>query len=144
MWRVYSRKTGETARIRKIISELDYICIALKKLSENDSMPMFLGTCFMVSKTPIFNTDANNSEIVTLTDRVQTLEESINSFMAFSSDRTVINSTNNTMSSKSAITKVGDTIYKEEEWPIVADLADRQWSTVVANGNKNSKTRQVL
>ena len=63
--------------------------------------------------------------------------------MTFSSDRTVITSTNNTLSSKSAIIKVGDTIYKEEEWPIVADLDGRQWSTVVANGNKNSKTRQV-
>ena len=63
--------------------------------------------------------------------------------MAFSSDRTVITSTNNTLSSKSAITKLGDTINKEEEWPKVADLDDRQWSTVVANGNKNSKTRQV-
>ena len=61
--------------------------------------------------------------------------------MAFSSDRTVITSTNNTLSSKSAITKVGDTTYKEDEWPKVADLDDRQWSTVVANGNKNSKTR---
>ena len=106
-------------------------------------MPMFLGTSFMVSKTPIFNTDANNSENVALTNRLQTLEESINSFMSFSSDRTVITSTNNTLSSKSAITKLGNTIYKEEEWPKVADLDDRQWSTVVANGNKNSKTRQV-
>ena len=63
--------------------------------------------------------------------------------MAFSSDRTVITSTNNTLSSKSAITKVSDTTYKEDEWPKVADLDDRKWSTVVANGNKNSKTRQV-
>ena len=71
-------------------SELDGTCIALKKLSENDSMPMSLGTSFMVSKTPIFNTDANNSENVALTNRLQTLEESINLFVAFSSDCTVI------------------------------------------------------
>ena len=77
------------------------MCIALKKLSVNDSLPMFLGTSFMVSKTPIFNSDANNSENVALTNRLQTLEESINLFMAFSSDRTVITSTNNTLSSKS-------------------------------------------
>ena len=49
-------------------SELDDICIALKKLSENDSMLIFLGTSFMVSKTPIFNTDANNSENVASTN----------------------------------------------------------------------------
>ena len=93
-------------------------------------MPMLLGTSFMVSKTPIFNTDANNSENVALTNRLQTLEESVNSFMAFSSDRTVITSIDNTLSSKSAMTKVGDTIYKEDEWPKVADLDDRQWSTI--------------
>ena len=60
-------------------------------------MPMFLGTSFMVSKTPIFNIDANNSQNVALTNRLQTFEESINSFMAFSSDRTVITSANNTL-----------------------------------------------
>ena len=147
LWRICGESTlGKLVKRQgsgKSKSELNDICIALKKLSENGSMPMLLGTSFMVSKTHIFNTDANNSENVALTTRLQTLEESINSFMAFSSDRTIITSTNNTLSSKSAITKVGDTIYKEEEWPKVADLDDRQWSTVVANRNKNSKTRQV-
>ena len=35
-------------------SELDDICVALKKLSEDNSMPLFLGTSNMVSKTSIF------------------------------------------------------------------------------------------
>ena len=67
--------------------------------------------------------------------------------MAFSweksnSDRSVVTSIDNTLISKSGITKVGDAICREE-WPKVAKLDGRPWSTVVAKENKDSTARQI-
>ena len=59
------------------------------------------------------------------------------------SDRLVATSTdNNTLTSKSDITKFGETICGEE-WPTVAELDGRPWSTVVAKENNDSTTRQT-
>ena len=146
LWRICGESTlGKLVKRQgsgKSKSELDDICIALKKLSENDSLPMFLGRNFLVSKTAIFNTDANNSENVALTNRLYTLEESMNSFMTFSSDRTVMTSTNNTLSSKSAITKVGDTILKKRNgqklriWMTVSGLLSLRAEIKTAKNDK--------
>ena len=69
----------------KIKFEIDDICTALKKLSDNDELPIFLGTSAMVARTPLFNTSRNNDNKV-LTNRLKILEDAINSFMSSSTD----------------------------------------------------------
>ena len=132
-------------------SELDDICIALKKLSEDNSVPLFLGTSNMVSKTSIFYTDSNNIDNVTLTNRLKTLEESINSFMTFNSEtkiaeRTIISCVN-TLTAESAITEAGHTTVGKKVnsgGPKVAEVYEPLWSNVVAKGNKIATPRQGL
>ena len=43
-------------------AELQDICYAMKKLSEGDVLPMFLGTSNMVVKTPVYNIDSDKCD----------------------------------------------------------------------------------
>ena len=106
----------------------------------------------MVSKTPIFYTDSNNIDNVTLTNRLKTLEESINSFMAFNSEtkiaeRPIISCNDNTLTVDSAITEVSHTTVGKKVnsgGPKLAEVYEPLWSNVVAKGNKIATPRQGL
>ena len=62
---------------------------ALKKLSDKDELPIFLGTSDTVARTPLFNISLNtdNKE---LTNRLKIPEDAINSFMSSSSDTKIL------------------------------------------------------
>ena len=62
-------------RTSKSNAEID-ISNALKKLSENEVKPIFLGTSNMVMQTPLFNPDAGGNE--TTATRLKILEETFN------------------------------------------------------------------
>ena len=63
----------------KISSEMNDICDALKTLSENDKIPMFICTSSMVARTPIYQSDPDNTQD---TKRFDAIDQSL---------RTVIN-----------------------------------------------------
>ena len=65
----------------KTHSEVNDICAAMKVLSENDSLPMFLGTSGMVSQTPIYISDPIDGDSSEMNVRLKVIEESLDSVL---------------------------------------------------------------
>ena len=61
----------------KSISEINDICAALKKLSEKDSVPMFISTSDMVAQTPIFNSTTTKKDSEIMSEQLKNINESI-------------------------------------------------------------------
>ena len=79
LWRV----GGDVCRqgTTKAHSEVNDICAAMKVLSENDSLPMFLGTSGMVSQTPIYISDPIDGDSSEMNIRLKVIEESLDSVL---------------------------------------------------------------
>ena len=64
--------------VNKSSSEIIDICLALKALSEKDSLPLFICTSGMVAQTPLYSISAPKNEISEMSMRLKTMEDSIN------------------------------------------------------------------
>ena len=62
----------------KYKTELDDIGSALTKLAEKGTLPIFLGTSDMVSKTPVFNVETDSCDNTVILNQLKILEESLN------------------------------------------------------------------
>ena len=65
----------------KTQSEINGICSALKILSENDCMTMFLSTSNMVSQTPIYNSYPVGGDNSAINARLKLIGKSLDSIM---------------------------------------------------------------
>ena len=63
--------------MNKSPSEIIDICLALKALSEKDSLPLFICSG-MVAQTPLYSISAPENEIPEISMRLKTMEDSIN------------------------------------------------------------------
>ena len=63
----------------KKVSEVNDICVALKKLSEKDCVPMFISTSGMVAQTPIFNSRPLRNDSDVTNEKLNNIDESIKS-----------------------------------------------------------------
>ncbi len=63
----------------KKVSEVNDICVALKKLSEKDCVPMFISTSGMVAQTPIFNSRPIRNDSDVTNEKLNNIDESIKS-----------------------------------------------------------------
>ena len=64
--------------VNKSSSEIIDICLALKALSEEDSLPLFICTRGMVAQTPLYSISAPENDISEISMRLKTMEDSIN------------------------------------------------------------------
>ena len=61
----------------KCTSEVSDICVALRKLAENDKLPLFLCTSGMVASTPLFDTESQSDESKQFDEHLNKINESI-------------------------------------------------------------------
>ncbi len=61
----------------KSTAEVNDICVALKKLSEKQSIPLFLCTSSMVAKTPIYAADCTVCDASSLNKHLEKLDETV-------------------------------------------------------------------
>ena len=65
----------------KSTTEIDDISTALPNLAEKEVLPLCIGTSNMVMQTPSFNVHCEEANIGVVVDRMECLEESIDSFV---------------------------------------------------------------
>ena len=65
----------------KSTTEIDDICSAMKILSENGSLPMFIGTSEMIIQTPIYNIDSEKSDNRIIANRLKVIQETVSSLV---------------------------------------------------------------
>ena len=66
----------------KPILEINDICVALKTLSENKVMPIFICTCNMIMQTPLFNIDLMENSNEVIANSLKILEDTVNTAFA--------------------------------------------------------------
>ena len=121
----------------KISSEINDICDALKTLSENDKIPMFICTSSMVARTPIYQSNPDSTQETKRFDGIdQSLKKIIDMIHsnAKKSDTTQMSNEATVDRAGEINTALGDTI------PVVDitgndDLSSEQWTTVPQRNN---------
>ena len=86
LWRVAGDKhLGKIVKRKgaaKSTSEMNDICAAFKTLAEKDKVPLFLSTCSMIARTPIYADSCTTCDPSSLNERLSNISESIGTIMS--------------------------------------------------------------